>query len=351
MSDGGDMLGDVYRQLALLTRAQLPLPGALAELAGELRSRRLRATFEALAQDVSDGKTLGDALEEHGQALPAVHRRLLGVCESGDVLSDTLFEVARLADVEHSLGQRLREAVATPALTVAFALALSLGLARYVLCDFGVHARELFHPHPLPAAAEFVFRTAEGISSAWIPLVVLYCLVFAVFVWAVFGSGFARLRHGLLRWVPGCGRVMRHLDLARTCAVLGLCLGRGLALERALQLCADLCLDTRLGRSLATAAEACEAGRSLEDALGTADALPDGMRLVMLQSPESELSDELGKMADVWTERSGQTARWVATCWQGIAFGSMALACAVMMILLFQPLVQLLREGVMGGIE
>ena len=84
---------EFYRQLALLLRAQLPLPESVRSLAASCRDRRVRAVLDQVADDVGNGLPLADALRRHAREFPAFHLRLVGAAEQAGTLPHVLFAV------------------------------------------------------------------------------------------------------------------------------------------------------------------------------------------------------------------------------------------------------------------
>jgi general secretion pathway protein F len=122
-----DEFAFVNRQLAGMLRSGLPLEGALRQVCQSMRQGRLQTELKALEADLAQGVSLRDALAR--RRLPEFYARLLHVGAAGGDLPGVLTLLADYYQRASDAWTRLQGLMVYPAIVLATALALSVGLS------------------------------------------------------------------------------------------------------------------------------------------------------------------------------------------------------------------------------
>ncbi|MFQ3550326.1 MAG: type II secretion system F family protein, partial [Armatimonadota bacterium] len=85
-----DEIGTVIRQLSILIKAGVPIVEGLYGLSEQASSEVLKKCLNEIAQDVSYGSSLSDALEKHQDVFPNLAVQMAKVAEAGGTLADTM---------------------------------------------------------------------------------------------------------------------------------------------------------------------------------------------------------------------------------------------------------------------
>jgi general secretion pathway protein F len=230
--------------LASAAERGLPLEPALALLAAQAGSPRVRAALETVHRGLRDGKPLPEAL----RACPEFPPDYAALVEAG-LAGGRLADVLRGAATHHGLVAR----VGAKFRRFGIYLALGFGLA---LALFGVGAGLSGRLDHLVGDL-YGFRGREESWFEWMvrnPFRVLALLRFAT-----------RRRPGY--WIPLWGRLLRSRDLALFCNVMGLRLAGGATLPDALASAGAAVPNRHARRMIGKLAERSREGASLSDAL------------------------------------------------------------------------------------
>ena len=255
------------RELALLLHAGVGAGDGLALLAEEEADGPLRTLLAVMAERVDGGAPLPEAMEEAG-GFPAYVTGLLKAGERTGRTEEALDALARYYEERERVDQRLRSALAYPAVLLLLMLVVIVVLLAKVLPVFNDVYASL--GGRLTGVAGGLLRLGRLLDGALPVLCVLLGLA-AAFV-AVFSLSAAAREKVLAAWRKRRGDkgVSRKRNDARFAQALAMGMGSGLEVEESLDLAAELLKD------VPAAAERCGACRvRLEAGTGLAEALRD----------------------------------------------------------------------------
>ena len=348
MSGKSVLIGDFYHELGMMTRAGLPLPEALRQLARDMRSVGLGMAIEALGDEAERGRSLSQAMDRFPRQFPVFHRRLIEAGEARGVLADALFAVSRFSYFQYHLIAQLRQVFLYPALTTLAALAVMLLMGVFVIPDFAMIYDEMLAGEPLPGLTTLVLAVSEIIVRLAPLFVVLFVLAIGMTVWLLVGGRRAvRFLSRFVSFLPGAWRITESMDSARVCSFLGTFLAQQQALLDALRTTAHLVQLNRVRDALLQAADAHEAGKSLPEVLEKFPAIDRLIVFAFRQTPEAELSEELVRLAGIYERRALLATRSTVAVWEIIAIIVMSLTVGLTILSLFLPLIRLIN--VLGG--
>ena len=341
-------LGDFYQQLGMLTRAGLPLPQSLSQLAREVGSSKLRCALEAVGDLTARGQSLGSALERYPDVFPAFHVHLLGVGEQKGTLSEALFAAANFSYFNYYMVNQARQVFIYPALTVLCAVGVFVFMNLWIIPGFAKMFDEMLAGEPLPGLTMLFIRSSALCSRFEGALLTSLGLALAFCLW-VFSGGVAANRT-LLRIInhfPGSWRIAHSLDSARVCGLLRVFLAQGVSVAEGMRATASLTQGKSMQRALVRAAEAHSKGGELVSALQAEPAIDSLLTFSVQQTPEDELPDELGRLASLYEKRVLLSSRAAIAFWEMLAVILMAFTVGAVVLSLFLPLIKLIDK--LGG--
>ncbi|HEU5068923.1 MAG TPA: type II secretion system F family protein [Verrucomicrobiae bacterium] len=225
------------QQLAAMLRDGLPLEGSLRQLIATMQRSALRDELGLLADDLSRGAPLPEALSR--RRLPELYQRLLIVGGKGNDLPGILTLVADYYQRQHALWTRLKGLMVYPVLLLIAAFFLSVLLwqltSRVVFPAWWDSVVGLGSGRALPAATRMALPLLQ---NSWVfPLLFTVPLLGVLLLWLR-----PDWRQRLLDRLPA----FREARLAQTANAAELLLHGGLPLPEALALLADFQPANRL---------------------------------------------------------------------------------------------------------
>ena len=102
---------EVYRQLADLLGAGVPLLVALTSISAQTANPALVSIITALEADVAEGEALATALSHHPRYFPSLEVNLVQAAEAGGFLPGSLERVAAFREKRQAVRARVRTAM------------------------------------------------------------------------------------------------------------------------------------------------------------------------------------------------------------------------------------------------
>ncbi len=291
-----------HRTLAELCRAQVPLPRALRLLQSDLRRGKLRQAVGAMAEAIENGVPLGDAYGQHQRHFPKLYRALVDAGIRSGNLPGVLDEIAHHAHERAATVDRLRQALAYPAVAAGFVVALGSILVLFV----GPHLSASL----LDLTAAMSAETVAPSTTTWIPaasglgLLVLVTVAAITFAWLRSPLDPGSALDGIGYRLPLVGRLRLFAAKASFASTMALLARRGLSLPQALMLSATATDDNRVRECIQRMSSRAEEGANLTDSVRAGDLIsPSLLWLVEAAESSGSASDALDDVARIYRER------------------------------------------------
>lgn len=329
------------QQLAALTRAGMPVESGLRLITQETRRGGLRRAITAVADDIENGASLGDAFAAGRSSFPTLYGRLIDAGVEAGNLPSMLYNLGRHLDLLGRLRATIWQAVAYP-LAVLLALAAVVGaLSAFVFPKF----MEVFADFDtdLPLLTIVMID-----SSRWLPYAMLLIVV-AILLTPVLW-GLARrfdwdvpLADGVGLVLPLLGGVLRKKLLARWFDTVRLGVEAGLDLPRALRLAGDALGSPSLARDVDRLAGSLEAGHRLttERRLSIVPASADAT--MQIAAEQGRLPDALATLTELYREQAEGRVAMINILLTPLLLLLLAFVLGLFVTAMFLPLIRLMQ--------
>jgi len=282
-------VGVMYGQMADLLRAGVPLLRALETIARAGVSERISRSLRRIAEGVSGGKTLADAMAEQPGVFTPLHIAMVRAGEKAGFLEDVLSNLSDFIERVDELRGRIRGAMIYPILLTMLAMSVTIFILTWVVPRFKL----VFGGRDLPALTKLMFSLSDLLLESW-PLV-LGGVVLAVLVI----GGMVRSPWGRRMWeswrlrIPVIGKVTRTISITRFCRILGTMLANGVPILQALAISKDATGSVILADRIEQAAESVRAGETLSQPLRAGGLFPAQILEMIAVAEESNQLDRV----------------------------------------------------------
>lgn len=256
-----EQLGALNQEIAALMRAGVPLESGLKSLGGEL-PRDLGRVTAALAERLSSGQSLEQALDAAGSGLPVVYKAVMKAALRSHRPAAALEALASALSRLVAMRRSVFSAMIYPILV---AVAAWLGFVLYVSL-IGPKTWELFADFGLGGGAIDTIRVVAEWCARWGFIVPLGLFGATAAWWFQTGrAGFVEplISRFLFGWIPFVGRLRRNTQAAAFLDILTLLIESRVPFEEAMRLAAEATGNPKTVRSAAILVERMQAGRRL----------------------------------------------------------------------------------------
>lgn len=330
----------VIRQLATLLQAGISLTDGLALLARQQGSAQWRALLEQIAEQVQRGVTLSQALRSWPDVFSPLAVSLIQTGEMTGKLDICCEKLANQQEEQQHLRQRVGKALRYPLIILVMAVAMTLGMAGFVLPQFAAIYQSFSAPLPWITRAVIAFSHAvTHYALAWLSLS-------AVSIVAI-----ARIRRHP-RWrmaeeqaslkLPLFGLLLRGQKLSQIYTVLTMTQQAGIPLLQGLgsveETLASPFWQATTGRVRARIAQGCPFWQALENETAFSTLC---VQMIRTGEETGALDVMLARLARWHTQQTQQRAETLATSLEPVMMIVIGLVIGTLVIAMYLPLFNL----------
>lgn len=331
----------LYRQLATMLQAGLPLATALEVLAQQGRGGGYEAAA-AVHRQMVRGATLAEAMAQSGVAFPPVHVSLVRSGELSGRLEEVLDRLAAAEEKDAALRGKVRSALIYPSVVMLVAMAVLAFMVLVVVPSFVSIFAELHADLPAPTMA--LLGVLGILQRRW--YLVLLALVAA-------GAGLRSLgrtvggRRALDRWrlrVPVLGRLQANLLLGSMGRSMAMLLGSGLPLLQALEATGEVLANSTFSRALAEVRQGVNRGESLAETMALTGVIPPFVvEMVRVGEQSGALEEMFGKTAEYYDRQAEEMVANLTALLEPMLLLIIGGLVAFILVSLFMPILTLLN--------
>ena len=294
------------RQLATLVGAGFPLVSAIDALLGQIKSVAFNKTLAQIKDSILEGSSLAGALSQYPETFSPLYKNMVRAGETSGTLEIVLEQLADIMEKQQALQNRIRSALAYPALmTVVGTLILVLLLVYIVPTITGIFADM---QQVLPTPTRILIAVSDLFRSYWWLLVLLLIALLVAFrQFRKTVKGQTAIDRFLLK-LPGVGSLLQKLAVARFARTLGSLLANGVTMLQALDIAKNIAGNVVISNAVEAAAKEVGQGQGLAPSLAVSNVFPDlTIQMIQVGEQSAQLESLLSKMADVFENEAEST--------------------------------------------
>ena len=327
------------QELLALLEAGLHLHEALTTLLAKEEQPAARQLLQHLCSELAKGRGFSDVLAGHPRRFPPVY---VAIVRSAERTGDLPRALARFITYQQQFDNIRKKLVAAsiyPALLLLVGAAVTLFLLAYVVPRFSqVYASA---GREMPAASAWLLQIGSFIQQqGWLLTAGAASALVLAAAWLGARGGWAALGQVLLR-LPGIAPRAREFRLARFYRAVGLLLGAGIALPRALGMVTGL-LDPAQRQGLAQVRSMIDQGLPLSSSLVAQGlASPVARSLLTVGERSGQLGEMLERSARFHDEALERWLDWASRLLEPLLMTLIGLVIGGVVVLMYLPIFEL----------
>jgi type IV pilus assembly protein PilC len=333
---GGSDFLILNQQFNTLIKAGLPILRALDLLATRASSPRLRPVITQVRDQVREGKSLSEAVDESGVFSKVYSTAILAGEKSGNLPGVLDYYIA-YQRVSTGVKKKIIATLVYPTLLICVAIIIVTYLVTGVIPKFALLYRDM--NVELPAPTRLLIMLTVDYRFVFLGLVVVLALAaVGVFLWSRTeegGTTFDRFKFRL----PLVGDTLLKFQVAQFSRTLSTLLTGGTPLVAGLQTATEAITSRLLRSTLAHATQMVREGESLHGALSSTGVMPE-MAVDMIEVGESSgaISPMLNSVAEFYEEEVNLRLSTLVALIEPILLIIMGLFVAFILISLYLPI-------------
>jgi len=330
-------LAHFTRQFAVLMDARISIVEGLRSLAEQEHHPRLRAVLSDVAEAISGGATLTDALRPHRDLFGDVYVETVHAAEASGNLVDVLNNLADVLERQYEMAKTVKGALMYPLCVIGTLFAAVLFLVIVIVPKFA----GMFESRgvELPQATQMLMAVSAFFRTYW------YIVIGAIglSLWGLHRAwrhpaGRERI-DSFLHYIPFVRAVLKGLAISRFVHVFSVSLRSGLSVIDALEMSGKASGRPLLTRDAQKMREQVNSGGQLSDCLSQCSYLPPFTRRMLSAGEEAaELSRMCDHVARHYDREVAYLAKNVATVIEPILIVGLAVVVLIIALAIFLPM-------------
>jgi type II secretory pathway component PulF len=298
-------LAMMYRQLATLMNAGVPIVQAVSTMAAQTRNGRLRNILNEGANHIAGGNTLSSVMERYPSVFSGIQVELVRAGETGGMLERMCLRLSEYLEREVEVRRKLKRETLYPKLVLGVA-----GLVILILGFVKAGARPDGGGLDASAGASAVGRQVLFAIEVGVVVFLGWWLARFLNQFPAFGAAWDRFK--LL--IPGLGGVSRAYATARFARALAALYSGGINIFRAVETAAKACGNRAVARQLLLNAPALQSGEGVSGMLARSGLLaPMAVQMARTGEQTGSMDIMMDKVADYLESEADTKAKQFAT--------------------------------------
>lgn len=336
--------GQLLQNLVMLTRSGLDLATCIRTLEADCADPRLAKKLAGIQKQLENGDPFSQSLSS-AQLFSPYAISLITLGERSGRLAENLSVIAEQEKKERFFKSQLQSALLYPAIVLAIALIVGIGVSLFILPKLADLFSQL--SIQLPALTRALVALGLFIKHApplFLPLATGGVILLLIsFVSSEKGRA---LLHGALAGLPGTGSLIRESELARMGSVAGSLLHAGVPITDTLASLADTAPLAQWRRFYRSLADSIERGQSFKQCFSAAAAarlLPRAVQTMLTTAEQSgRLAQTFADIGRLFEEKVAEDSKRLAIAlepallvvvWIGVVFLALAVLLPIYQII------------------
>jgi general secretion pathway protein F len=285
----------ITTQLSTALRAGLPLLSGLELIRKQQNKAATRELLTDLAQAVSSGQALSDAMAEHENVFSPLYVSMVRVGETGGILEQTTLQLADMLTRDEKIKTNMKNASAYPIFVLSLGL-VSVTLVMTVIlpkiiASLGTDLSVLPLPTRILMSVSAMLKGLFTTFFGWVALVAIIAGLYYLRRWT---KTRGRLQFDIFKLkIPVLGPVLQTIAVGRFARTLGALTMGGVTILEALKVVRDTLGNELLGSEIDVVAEKVKRGEPLAEPLEASGSFPPLLVQIVAVGEQTGKLDEL----------------------------------------------------------
>ena len=334
-------LSEFCQEISTMLSAGMSLIHALNIMMKRDIKEKVKSIYTRLYNDISNGLTLSEAMEEQKESFPTLLINMIKTGEESGTLDLVSQKMAVHYTKEHRLNNKVKSATTYPKILFGLMIAVVIVIFTVIMPQFF----ELFKDMELPLPTRIVVGISDILIKYWMFIIVLIPIIILIFR-TIFKQPNVKLKMDKLKIsMPKIGTLNKIIYTARFSRTLSSLYSSGLSMMNALKICSTTIGNTYIEEQFPKAIEMVRNGEQLSTALEGIDGFDVKLALSVLVGQESgQLDKMLDTVADSFDYEAEMATTKLLTYLEPLLIVFMAVVVGFVALSVLLPIISLYQN-------
>jgi len=303
---------NIFENLSLMVTSGVSFESALQSLLEEFRSGAINRMLESMMNELQEGSKISEIFQKH-KILPAYMLAIIKIGEESGRLNENLEIVVEYIRREEDFNSRIRSASLYPVTVFFTLLVIATGVGLFVLPSLASTYSNLKLDLPMLTRVLIkvgTFLGEHGFVAVPIFLVSVFLIFYVIFIF----SKTKFIGQFILLKLPGIGKLIRGLEIARFGYLLSVLLGAGVHILDGFKLLSSATEYRSYRRSYKLITEGIDNGKSFQETFEAnsyiGKNIPAYTRQMIISAEQSgTLQEAFSKISENYTRKSDYSSK------------------------------------------
>ncbi|MDD5084250.1 MAG: type II secretion system F family protein [Candidatus Moranbacteria bacterium] len=281
----------LFRQLATLIEAKVPLVTAISAIEAQTENKYLRIILKEMVADINDGMVFSEAMMKHPDTFSSLTINMIKAGEISGSLRQSITYVANDVEKNYQLNAKIKSALFYPAFVLAVAGVIGFVVVSFILPKLTVLIRDM--NVATPWYTQVVMSLGDFMSEYWWAVALLIFAFIGSAIYYIKGDVGKKEWQRLELKIPVVGKLLRYVYLARMTDTFSTLLTGGIPMVRALIITGDVVENAVFKSILLRSADEVKSGGSISTVFARSEDIPPVVTQMV------RIGEETGKLGEV----------------------------------------------------
>lgn len=330
------------KHLSIMIKSGITIVEAFDIIASQTTSQAFKKILDSIATDITNGKSLSDALSKHPTVFDKFYTSIVSIGETSGTLDESLLYLSQQLGKDYAFRKKIQGALIYPTIIFVVASVVGAGVALFVLPklldlfkDFDVQ---------LPFTTQVLIFIAEAMSQYGILIITAFILMCVGFRYAITLDAVKPYWHRFILSVPIFGKIIRNAELTALCRSLGIMLKSGLTVTSALEVEEKITTNVVFKRYVGNILSAIDKGKAFSTELesGAYPLVPlVATKMIAVGERTGKLEETFLYLGDFFEDEVDDATRNISTVIEPIMLLIIGSIVAFMALAIISPIYEL----------
>ncbi len=325
------------RQMYALLKAGVPVTAALVRLSETSSNKTLQRVLIDVAEGISGGKNLANAMADYPGTFPPVMRSVIDAGENSGRLDTAFLQLSKYLELESQTVKKVKSALRYPTIVIVAVFGALMVINLMVVPAFADMFKQFDEALPLPT--RILIGTSDFFINYWLYLLV--GLLSVIFGWRYYTSTTpGKILQGyLLLNMPIVGKILHRIVLSRFSRTFTMILRAGVPIIRGIELTAKSIGNMYMQLEFLKMQADVSKGISLSKAAAkTGMFSPLVLQMLTVGEETGQIDDMLDNVAEFYERETEYDLGRLASMIEPIVLGILGIMVLILALGVFLPM-------------